>query len=436
MPWMIFGVVISLMTLWIISGQNCNNIFNYFINSIDLVSGFKDCAAREEYLGKFIIPIAYVIIGVSFVVTYLLTMHKRFGWRSLWPTTVFAATLFILFQYSFVRQDASHTVHGWLASISLYVLVYPSLWNFTQGERNLRIALLACGISVVFILTNLWLNNYLPVSNILSQRVNGLHELITQGISQLETDRKKHLGLLKQKYPLPELNGSLDTSTFDVGLSEAYGQQPMIRPTVTIFNANTPKMTQCNKSYLEAPSGPTTIVFPTKSSIDARYPMATDSMGLVSQKTHYWCSGNIGNLLILTRRASNSKMGFELLGDISVSFNECIPVPDVGNSMIFLQFEIEQTYVGKSFSALYKPAIVFFNITANNKAYAYRLTRSLSQEGMILSPLVWDPVTFRTFYRDIPLVIRPSSISFACENNQEWQYRDKIKVKLYKLDIS
>ena len=435
MSWIVPGFIISVLILWVFSNQKIGNIFNYFLSTADLIAGYKDGMGNEKGSKLGILPIIFAIGSIGFVGIFFLTVKKCLGWRGICPACILAATLFVLFQHGFTRQDPQHSVPACLSFCSLCMLVLPLMWKQAGENKPLRLAVVANGFSGIIIVFTCYLSGAgIPALNTVVQRINQLPILITQGISALDDARDNHMQLLKQKYSLPEFDGKMESSTFDAGLAEAYGYYSMIRPTLTLYAANTSKMSRRNKDYLEDASGPKTILFFTGASLDGRYPTAPDSIGLLAQKTHFAAIGSIGNLLVMERRANPLKLQFEKIKELNVNFNEEILLPAPGNGMIFTQIDILPTLAGKLFSILYKPAAIFIAVGVDNEERKFRLIRATAKEGMILSPLLYDLPAFRNFYSDSESSSNLSYFKIESEKGREWCYRAKIKVMLYKVD--
>ncbi len=435
-PWIVPGFILSILIFWVFSNQKIGNIFDYFFNIADLIAGYKDGMADGKGTKLGLLHVIFALGSLGLAGTFFLTVKKQLGWRTIWPTSVLSATLFVMFQNGFVRQDAEHTVPACLSFCTLCALILPLLWNLSAGNKTLRLALVANGFLGIIIVFICGLSNCgMPTLNILLERIKWIPELITEGTSTFETSRYMHMQLLKQNYPLPEFDGNMESSTFDSGLAEAYGYHSMIRPTLTLYAANTSMMSSRNKDYLENPSGPKTILFLTMPAIDGRYATGTDAMGLLAQKTHFSAVGNVENVLILTRRPHPLELQFSKLRELNVGFNEAISLPDPGKGMILVQIEILPSLAGRLFSVLYKPAATFITVGVNNKEGRFRLIRATAQEGMILSPFLYDLPTFEAFYSDKDCFLKPSSFRIECERDREWCYRDRVKVVLLKADI-
>ncbi|HBC89348.1 MAG TPA: hypothetical protein DCZ94_20605 [Lentisphaeria bacterium] len=435
-PWIFPGFIVGVLVLWVVSSQKTGNILGYFLSTADLIAGYKDGAGSFEGTKLGIAPVVFALGSLGLIGTFLLTVRKLLGWRSIWPASILAATLYVMFQHGFVRQDPQHSVSACLSFCCLYVLMLPLLWVLSGGNKTLRRVLVANGTVGIIIIATCWLSGGgRPVVNSFFQRIKGIPALMTQGVSALETAREAHLQLLKQKFPLPQFDGSMESSTFDAGVAEAYGNYSMVRPTVTLYVAYTSKMSMRNKDYLEDASGPGAILFSIPVAIDGRYPAATDSIGLLAQKTHFSAIGRVGNLLVLERRARPLKLKSEKLQELDVDVNGTISLPDPGKGMVFAQIEITPTIAGRLFSLLYKPAATFIIVSVGTEEARFRLIRATAKEGMLLSPLLCDLPSFQAFYSDSNSSLKLSGFRIEYEKGREWCYQNKIKVVLSKVNV-
>jgi hypothetical protein len=418
----------------VLSNQKVGHILDYFFSTADLIAGYKDGMSNDKCSELEILPIIFAAGSLAFVMTFFMTIKKHLAWRSILPTIILSATLFVIYQHGFLGKDPQHSVPACLSFCNLFALVLPLLWRQSTGNKILRLAVLVNGFSGIIIVFTCWLSGCgTPVFKVMVQRINRLPILMTQGVSALDEARDNHMQLLKQKYPLPQFNGSVESSTFDSGLTEAYGYHSTARPTIVSYVAYSPKMSKHNKTYLEDSSGPTIILFNTQMAIHG-YPSATDPLGLLAQKKHFSAIGRVGSILVLERRADPLKLQIKKLREVDVCIKETILVPDPGKGMIFAHIEIMPTFAGKLFNILYKPALTFITVGVNGKEIKYRLTRSTGKGGIILSPFLCDLPTLQDFYTDSVPSLKLSYFRIECEKGREWCYQDRIRIMLSQID--
>jgi hypothetical protein len=172
-------------------------------------------------------------------------------------------------------------------------------------------------------------------------------------------------------------------------------------------------------------------------SIDGRYPTVTDSLGLLAQKTHFRAIGSTGNFLVLERRLHPLKVRLEKLQEFNTAFHEVVLLPNPGKDMLFARIQIEPTFAGRLFSLAYKPPETYIGVAVGTQKGKFRLIGAMAKEGIILSPLLYDLSSFKTFYEMADTapapVINLTAFAIGCQENREWCYRDQIKVVLFKL---
>jgi hypothetical protein len=437
--WLIPAFLAAGLLFWTVSGQELGHLVAFFRSNIDLSLGYKDGMSVTNLNNKPpTLLLLFLAASLSLVATFYWTIRKRLGGRGIWPTGMFAATFFVVFQHGFIRIDGVHTTAACLTFCSLYVLILPLLWKLAAGKVGVYLALVANGTMAIALIGFCFLGCAIPPQwRILYDRAKGLPVLVTKGTAPFKTATVLHLQQLKQDVPLPRLKEPLDCSTVDIGLAEAYGLKPIIRPTIALYQANTPNMSLCNQKYLEDPSGPSTVLVPVETSIDGRFPAVTDSLGLLAQKTHFQAIYNTDTFLVLERRSHPLKVKLVKLQEFNLTFNKAILAPDLGTDMLFARIQIEPTLAGRLFSLAYKPPETYIRVAVGTQTGTFRLISAMAKEGIILSPLLGDLPSFQSFYglAGSTSMVKISAFSIGCQRDREWCYRDQIKVELFKLVV-
>ena len=437
--WPSLGIVFvgSIVFFWIAAGQSLLNVGAYLLGSIDLIAGYKDGMASIEGTVLSESQVVFAVASLAFTTTTFVILRCRIGWRALLVAVALGATLFILFQNAFVRQDPQHFVPSCLTFCSLVLLFLPFLWRISSSNTKLKLALLAnCLLAVVLLRLALPTDKWAAALAIFFAKAKDLPSLVVQGVGPLQNARETHLKELKQQFPMEKEIGIVETSTVDIGIAEAHGFATALRPSITLYGAMTPKISRRNQEYLKNIGGPKTILLPVNNSIDGRFPAGTDALGLLAQKTFFRASGIVGDNIVLTRRSQESARHLKIMETLEVEFGEKVSLPDVGNNSILLQVEVEPTLLGKVFSILYKPAPVFITIEIGGNERSFRLIKSMAKEGILISPLLHDADSFKSFYADVDVQTRPSSFRIDCERNRAWHYYPNVKVVLSELEVN
>jgi hypothetical protein len=437
-PWLLFAFGGAIGAGWVVSGQKVANLIPYFWNSLDLMTGYKHGMSVGNQNSWQGLPVAFAVVGMGLVGSFVWVSYPRLGWRTLGPASVLAGSVFIVFQHGFVRTDASHTVAACLTVFSLCALLLPFLWKLAAGRKFTRPVLVANACSVVGLMVLCGLaGGGAPTLTHAVNRAKGLPQLLAHGTTPIQTAMALHHQELKEQLPLPKLKEPFDGTAVDIGLAEAHGLTGSIRPTITVYQANTPRLSHRNREYLENPSGPATLLLLGMGSIDGRLPSLTDSLGILAQKTHFQAVGAVGHSLILERRVHPLKAQFQKLHELTVGFDELIPVPDPGNDALFVQVFIEPTLWGRAYGFAYKPPETYIRVMVGQQSAAFRLIGPMAEEGMIVSPLLYDQWSFAAFY-GMPSpapAVKISAFRLECEKGREWSYRRQIKVVVSKLVV-
>jgi len=431
-PWLILVFIATVFALWVLSGQKVAHLSSYFLNTVEVITGYKDgmsLSGRNDWAS---VPI-FVLASISITGLFWWVLQQRIGWRSVYPAGVLAATLFVAFQHGFVRAGFTHIVPAYLTFFMMCILIFPLLWKFSTEKGSHRfLRNFIVGIAVIS-LCGMFLSGD-PKWKVLYQRPYDFWKLISQGKVSLQAAAAANLQRIKQEYPLPKLKEPVDSYAIDFGLAEAYGLHSTILPSLSSWGAYTPHLSWQNREYIENATGPATILLRTHGSIDGRYPTVTDSLSVLGLKSHFKAITITGKLLILERREHPLRVQLVKLEEQEAGFNDIVLVP-AQVADIFVQIDIKPTWGGQIFNVLYKPPPVYIAINDGTQKETFRLTTSLAREGMLLSPLLDNLSALQCFYSlscpKAPLKI--SAFRLQCQSGREWYYHDRIKVTFFKL---
>jgi hypothetical protein len=433
-PWIVIAGPTAVIAWWVVARQNIAHLPSYFTTSVDLIAGYKDGMGLSiPRSDAFAVLFAAAIVCVWATACWVAAM--RVGRRAVGPATVLAATLFVLFQYAFVRADDGHIVAACLTLASLCTLMLPLLWRESTASVWGRTWLRAIAAAPAAILVLCWaLGLGRPVVRPLREGPRGLWTLMTRGTAVLQRDQVLVLERLREQNRLPALKEPIDGSAIDFGLAAANKWRSTIRPSVTTPLANTPDLTRHNRTYIEDAAGPATILFGPDVSIDGRYPTVTDSLSLLALKSHFEPVGKTDKFLILQRRAQPLTRRLVKLAEHEVLVTDTVPVPDVGDDTLWVHIDITSTPAGGLLGLVYKPAPSFITVDVGARLVPFRLTTATAREGMILSPLLGDLQSYESFYSGSRSSRRESVSSFVLRsgNSCAWCYHERAHVAFFR----
>lgn len=439
-PWVvpIFGA--TLLVLWVVSGQKITNIDDYFVNSMDLISGYKDALGITDRNpnGSAGILVYFVSVCLCILGVFSWVGWKSIRWRVIWPAGMFGVTLLMVFQHGFVRGDVPHVSPACLTLFCLCLLVVPVLWRLSGGCHILHGALVFNALSVIIFLFSCLLSGVCRIEwSRVQERAAGAWMLLNQGVAPLNSAAASNLKRLKATTQLPRLEQTLDCSAVNFGLADAYGVQTLIKPTMTSYQANTFKSSLRNMAYLEDVSGPNMILFPANISIDGRYPTIADPFGLLAIKSHFEAIGSTAGIMLLKRRIHPQGVDFVRLEERVIGFNEVVKIPDIGDDIVFAKIFIQPTLCGRLIDAAYKIPETYISIAVGAQSAKFRLITATAKEGFILSPLLYDLLTFQSFYSSsgVGPKVNVSSFRIECEAGKSWCFESQIKLEFFRVTI-
>lgn len=200
------------------------------------------------------------------------------------------------------------------------------------------------------------------------------------------------------------------------------------RPVFQEYSDYTYYLINKNKAFYKA-SPPENILFSPRA-IDGRPPTMSEGALWPNIFENYHIAEYADNEFILFKRnqienPAKTKSIFQK----DAEFNNTIPLPEEPG-LIYLKIKIDKTLLGKLFSLLYRPPLVYIYCYKNgNLLSRNRLVTAIAQEGFFVSPLIRNnEVLIGTFSGKN--ITRPDAIKISYElPDFGWIYADKFHIE-------
>ncbi len=248
--------VLELVALWLLLGQPLGNLFDYFVNGEQIVSGYNEAMVLKAGPGWEAPAILLVAVGITVGTAFAAYRDARARWCAV---GLVGLTAFITFKYGIVRYEPDHLAIAFSTALALW-LVIP--W----GRAPRRIAIFLAGtalIGAVAIYAYPAEPRFDPVENLntLSDQAEVLFspglrgELADSARAALQAQFHLDRGTLSQ------LQGKeVEIDPWEIGVAWAYGLNWSPLPVFQNYSAYTAKLDRLNAEVIEDPNGPERIL--------------------------------------------------------------------------------------------------------------------------------------------------------------------------------
>ncbi|CAA9890801.1 conserved membrane hypothetical protein [Candidatus Methylobacter favarea] len=428
--------VMSMLLLWIASGQSAATLPDYFINMKPIISGYTEAMGTEGFIHEVFL---YLVI-TSLLLLAVFNERKINSISRLFLLCAFSVFLFIAFKAGYVR----HGDHGLIASNALLFGSLFLLFFAESEDWNTKKTFSIAVISVFFyLLTNLTysipgvffqdkliekkldintpgsLSRYsqaLQIYNVIglesfiqlliaSQNIHLPYSPAWHGIkNRLENKNWPRLDYdaavtsLREQASFPVLPGTTDIYSFNQAYLIASGNTWSPRPIFQSLGAYTPALAEINRQHLLGNRAPDNIIFRVEP-IDGRLPSIEDGASWPILVINYQPSFMENNFLFLRKKESIDEIEEPLnLTSEKHVFGESVNLPH-SSQPIFAQIEIKSTILGRLASIFFKPSQLQIEIELKNGLIKqYRIIAGMAKSGFLISPLIENTAEFLKLY--------------------------------------
>jgi hypothetical protein len=461
--------VMSMLLLWMASGQSAANLPDYFINMKPMVSGYNEAMATDGFIHEVFL---YLVI-TSLLLLAVFNESKINSISRAFLLGAFFVFLFVAFKAGFVR----HHDHVLIASNALLFGSLLLLFFAKSEGWNTKKAFSIALMSVFFyLLTNLTYS-ILPVGFIKDKLIEkkfdinslrslsryqqafqiyhviGLENIIqpliaSQNIglpysrawhgikNRLENknwprpDYDAAVTSVREQASFPVLQGPTDIYSFNQSYLIASGNTWAPRPILQSYSVYTPALAEINRNHLLGSQAPDNIIFKVEP-IDRRLPSLEDGASWPVLMANYQPTRIANDFLFLRKKGNNraSEAPLKLTSE-KHRFSEKVNLPPASQA-VFARVEIKPTILGRLASILFKPSQLYITIELNNGLKKqYRIIAGMTQSGFLLSPLIENTAEFVMLYGENSLLAgkRVKSLAIAPFEGKTWLWNDAYAV--------
>jgi hypothetical protein len=434
----LLSFVSIFITLWVLTGQKCENLLPWLKGSYEIVAGYNEAMAifpKTRVLFICTIAGAMYLTSLIVVISSASMEISRLG-----ILAVTSAYVFLSWKHGFVRADGHVMSFIFFLPLAYSVLLSEVFQKTMNGRPRRYLATMFMG---VVILCN-WAADFQEPGTMLTKFIYWPQSMINNSrlILNAASGRWENCfealrtGQKLQRFPdLPVVRALVGKSSVDVvnytqwaALANDLNYHP--RPVIQGYAAYTPYLQDINLAYYKSKKRPEYVLFKMET-IDGRFPTLDDASLLIYILGNYKPVAKEGGFFILKSSLDSSRDAeLFLIHEQDIVFGESLDMSAYKNRTVIMKVAIRPTILGRIVKGIFQPPIVTLNTKVNGKPADYRFIPSIAERGFVISPLLLTDKDVSDYY-DGAIVSSVDSISFSMPEYASVQLSNKISVQLY-----
>jgi len=407
---------LSLVVLWLLAGQRLFDLLPFLHGGWHLSASYGESHALSGPLGH---AAGFVVAGGLFwlVVTFS-ELRRRGGVAGAAHGLALALFLFLAFKHAFVRHDPPHGAFGAMYGVAAFLLWGVSATTLEIRRRRsaasrgswLRAAVVGvAALALVGFCSHLLGYYRWPAPHLGDFYAHQLRKLPAElaGVRRFaadprwfEPEYRSEMALLRAKYPLPELDGTVDLYPYRLTLLFAHGLDYQPRPLLQSYQASDPWLAAKNAHRFTVGEGPDHVVFGV-SPIDRRLAAMDDAPTWLHLLTDYEVRTANYGLVILDRSPGTAAIRWREERTIETGPNRWAELPPHPDALLWAEVEVRRTLAGWLTGLLFRePQLYLVLRFETGEERTYRFLPGIGEAGFLLSPVVDSWIDFASLYDD------------------------------------
>jgi hypothetical protein len=434
------GFVLIYLAGWIALGQSLAGLGPYLRNSLAVASGYNLAMGLDRYpaMGGFVVLLTAFAAVIFRVRTAPLPNAEHVRLRRGLLLAWLAGLLFLEWKYGFVRADEDHAscFLGFVPMVALALAAVPpatrraELWERTAAAGCVLLAMLfLSGVVPGFLLKDCQatLKRLGRNTAALCRPANYVRE---QSIAYREEQTLSQL---------PECRRLIGYRTTDVfGYRQMFAVYNelnyVLRPVFQSYSVYNRALMELNGRFYDSSNAPEYVLF-SLAAIDARFPPMEDAFVLRNLLFNYQLEGAEGDFLVLHRTQAGAAR-LKLVSEGDVSPDGVITLGEFGDANLWMEIDLQPTWLGELRRVLYKPAEAKLGVWSglpNEPGKAFLAPACMLSAGFLASPLVLDNHDVANLYQGKAL-IRPTAIAVRFLPSPVDFWQEKIHYRIYRIE--
>jgi hypothetical protein len=441
-PFASLTCVLTVAVTWVLCGQSPAHVLAWMRVSAELSSGFAE--AMSTGTGPYQVR-ELLVFGAAATMVLAAPLVRWYTGPTTWrevvhPALALALVVFMQFKLGFVRQDAHVTAAFFAMPLMAVLAVMPLLpRRLPRDVRAFAVAVLLVAFAAYAYGLRRHFDRAAPPDHArawLALQRHAIAALIqpTATHQQLSADRAAALDALRQKLPLPPMDGTVDVYGHHQGVVLVHPVVYRPRPVFQSYAAYTPALAALNRAHLADPAGPRHVLFDAET-IDHRYPLMDDAASLAVLWSHFDVGGVVGPFVHFARRSAPRPYTLVEGPVTRAPLAAWIDVPG-GETPIWATVTVERSWLGRLAAVLYKlPPVVIDVATADGVQRELRLVRALGPTGFVASPLVSTPAHVVDLLAGRPPEAARQVRRWRVRPTWSWAYAEEMQVRFSPLPV-
>ncbi|MGE3332600.1 MAG: hypothetical protein AB7I36_03080 [Rhodospirillaceae bacterium] len=434
----------AYLAAYLAAGQELSGLWTYLAAASEISSGYSEAMVEYAPIGE-----VAAFMFIAFAATAMIA-HREAA-RNLRQTmdaalamAVFGLLAFLAAKAGFVRHDIGHAVIAWAALALLTVTYLGDAVSRGAIPHRMGFAVLTLASLVYFSGAHLALIGRSEhggaaamaedTLNVMRDDVAAVARFTFGGhYSQLMREWPEFLKSIRESHPLPPFTGTADIAGGDQAILLAHEADYRPRPVFQTYSVYTPGLIARNRDFLRSERAPQTFLFKI-APINGRFPALEEGALWPDLLRLYDAAPVEHGYTALTRRAVPREVSLEPIHETRVSFGQAVDISQWNDAVLWLELDLEPSWLGRLRNLLFKPPLVEIVTTFDDgRTLTHRLVPGMAHTGFVLSPFV--DTTERFVDLKSAASPRVASVAVGPAKLDGTYYRGGIAVRLKRLRI-
>jgi hypothetical protein len=438
---------------WFATGQSSGNLGSFFSHILTIAKGYNSAVGLnglEVLRRRGTIALLLAVCSVAFrasVAAKLDTKSESADRALILRMTVVGLWLmglvFLVWKHGFVRADMFHM--GFFFGFCPFFVLGAGIFAVVGSWRaRMASALGLLSWAIVLFTLQRWCFAPLPGSLVQPFRQMAHNARIILHPKALETEMASQMAESFSKLDLPKIRSTVGDASVDVfGQDQIYALHNRLnyrpRPVFQSYMAYNRDLNALNESVYVSSMAPRYVLFEL-TPIDHKFPTLEDSFVLRDLLLNYRPMLKEAPVLLL-RQESIKTPRLSLLQERSVHPGEAIDLKGFGESNLWAEIQVEQTFAGTLRSFTSKTPPLWLGIRTDGSRRNYKAPAPMVAAGFMLSPLLMDQSDVIAFYASRgylvegsgrpPELRRPDSVSIELDKGTERLWKNQVVFRIY-----
>ena len=375
-----FAFAASVPAWFVALGQNIRDLGDFLRFSLETSVGY---VAAMDTPGSILELVAFLALASLSAAVIARGVERRLGFLA---AVAFAAFVFVVFKFGFVRQDA-HTLAAW-SGLAFAAAISTAVVRPSKLTASLLVGISIAATALIYAEVPDELSNLRVRAKNISYGISNIYQIALHYPQWIERQRiaaQDAKASVRAMEPMPKLNGSVDIlPSFQ---SAVIAADLDYRPHFTVqeYTSYTRDLIDKDKQSWSGARAPDHILFGL-TPIDNRFPALSEGPLWPELLRTYAPAEKFGDLVVLDRREAPLQ---ELLQEPAEKVIKLGERFDLDADPLFITIDVHSNWLARILGFVYRPPIVNLGLEfADSSKSTYRLIPAIAQAGFIISPLI------------------------------------------------